>query len=584
MNTLTDPGIDKTIRTHLHAFQKPGVLSVRPGYEISGHQLTGRRAIVATVHTKRPKRALTKSEALPDQLGGVPVDVREASAFQRLRALDPLAATVSEDHARPEEKEPVWPAERELPSGQRLDSPKSFAEQDLKAQKAIRPHAAAALTPKGKANQLHYAPQGCPPLVSMSLKSHVTLASSPDSGYETLTDFLSDTKSSLVIGMYDFTSAALLENFKTLLATPKTLQMVLDSPSLNPTADQSDWQTVQALKSSLGARANIARALTQGDHFTTHWMFPYAYHIKVIVRDGSALWLSSGNLNNSNEPAPSHAPTTEDRDWHIVVDSPELSAIFGAYLNYDYQVAHHNQAPNPEAIERAIEEARAKRRHEANPTGTPAYSSKKPPAAPKVAAKRFPAKDFPDLAFELTPVLTPDRLPNGLGQYHTQIEQLIRGATKSICIELQYIEASKDATSDYGALLKALADQIAKGRSVKLIVSAAYAEKWGEKMMAAGVNLTANIHTLPNVHNKGFIIDDEFVVISSQNFSPAGINDNRDAGVILRSPEVASYFAPIFDYDWQRSLPLRVRASTKKAGPAAVKSAAAKRNKRPPRR
>jgi hypothetical protein len=566
MKKWTDKDIDKKIRTHLHALQKSGVLSVRPGYEIAGHQLTGRRAIVTTVHTKQPKSVLSDSEILPDQLGGLPVDVREASAFQRLRALDPLAAYVSEDHARPEEREPIWPLERELPGGQRLDSPRSTVEKDLKAQKVIRPHAAAALTGKHPTNQLPYAPHGCPPLTLQSLKADVTLAASPDCGYQTLTGFLDGTKHSLVIGMYDFTSGPLLQYFKTVLSSPKTLQMVLDSPSLNPTADQSDWQTVQALDSSLGKRADIVRALTRGDHFATNWLFPYAYHIKVIVRDGNSLWLSSGNLNNSNEPAPSHPPTTEDRDWHIVVNSPELSAIFGAYLNYDYQVAHAHQAPNPEAIERAIEEARAKRRHEANPTGTRTYGSKKAPTPPKVTAKRFAAKDLPALAFEITPVLTPDKLPNGSGQYLTQIEQLIRAATQSICIELQYIEASQDATSDYGTLLKAIADKIAAGVPVQLIVSAGYAEKWGEKMMSAGVDLTANIHTLPNVHNKGFIIDNEFVIISSQNFSPAGITDNRDAGVIIRSQDVVSYFSPIFDYDWQRSVPLRVRASPKKKG------------------
>jgi hypothetical protein len=41
-------------------------------------------------------------------------------------------------------------------------------------------------------------------------------------------------------------------------------------------------------------------------------------------------------------------------------------------------------------------------------------------------------------------------------------------------------------------------------------------------MKDEGVDLTANIHTYPNVHNKGFVIDGKTVVVSSQNFSPAG--------------------------------------------------------------
>src|SRR5215467_14851504 len=77
------------------------------------------------------------------------------------------------------------------------------------------------------------------------------------------------------------------------------------------------------------------------------------------------------------------------------------------------------------------------------------------------------------------------------------------------------------------------------------------------------------IRTQPDVHNKGFVIDSRTVVVSSQNFSPAGIYENRDAGVILESPEIAQYFGPIFDADWAGARPLVVKArarSARKAG------------------
>jgi len=45
--------IDKTIQKNLPKLRKTGVLTVRPGFEITGQQLTGKSAIVATVHTKK---------------------------------------------------------------------------------------------------------------------------------------------------------------------------------------------------------------------------------------------------------------------------------------------------------------------------------------------------------------------------------------------------------------------------------------------------------------------------------------------------------------------------------------------------
>jgi len=553
----TDRQIDRAITKNLHRLSKYGVLTVRPGYEISGHQLTGRRAVVATVHTKKPLADLPRGEPLPDAISGIPVDVREASSYQRLRASDPLAAEVSQTYRRPEDGEPEWPLERELPSGKLLTSASSETQKKFKVQLKAEPASAKALTAHTQKPELAYHPVGCPALSTVDVTTKVTAAVSPDAGLKTLSCFLSGASSSLTIGMYDFTSAEILGDVKSNLACPKTLQMVLDDPAPNPTRNQTDWQTVQDLDQALGARARIAWALTRSDPFAARWSFPYAYHIKVIVRDKSALWLSSGNLNPSNEPDPKDPPSTADRDWHIILEDPGLAGTFAAYLNFDFQQAASYQLPNQSAIEKAIEDARAKRAKEANPTQPARLKSSARPTGK--AGAPVAAKDFDDLALRVTPLLTPDKLPGGQGQYVTEIVNLIRGAQASIYIQLQYIEASKGNRSTYDGLLQAIADQVAAKKDVKLIVSANYAEKWGEKMKDEGVDLTASIRTLPNVHNKGFVIDGETVVVSSQNFSPAGISDNRDAGVILESSEIAQYFGPIFDRDWGNSRELVVK-------------------------
>ena len=567
--------IDATIRKNLRRLSKPGVLTARPGYEISDHQLTGRRAIVATVYTKKPLAEIPSSEALPKNIGGIPVDVREASPYHRLRAIDPLAAEVSQAYRRPEQAEPEWPLERELPSGELLTSVRSETQKNLRAQKAAQPAAAKALTAHQQKQKLDYDPKGCPPLAPVNVTATVTTAVSPG-GLTTLAKFLGATSSSLVVGMYDFTSATILGQFKSALAAPKTLQMVLDDPAPNDTRDQTDWQTVQDLKQTLGTRLHMAWALTRSDHFAAQWLFPYAYHIKVIVRDNKAVWLSSGNLNNSNEPDPNHPPTTEDRDWHVIIEDSGLARTFIAYLDFDYRTASSNQLPNQPEIEKAIEDARAKRAKESNPTQVRAPRS----AATAATPPRDP-KVFNKLSMKVTPLLTPDRLPGGQqGQYITNIVNLIKGAQESIYIELQYIEASKGDGSPYDVLLQTLAKQIAAKKDVRLIVSARYAEKWGEKMKDEGVDLTASIRTFPNVHNKGFVIDGETVVVSSQNFSPAGISDNRDAGVILESKQVAQYFQPIFDADWSDSRPLVVGARARQPGAQAKRKTVAKKAKK----
>jgi hypothetical protein len=552
--------IDGVIGRNISRLSKPGVLTVRPGYEIKGNQLTGKQAIVATVHTK--KKDVPSGEMLPESINNIPVDVREATAHQRLRAHDPAAAALTQEFARPEEKEPTWPLEREVPSGKYLTAAGSRNQKALERHASRQPAATHALKGHSKKPEINYVPAPDSPLEPVTTTTTITAHVSPDAGLATLKEFLTGTERSLVIGMYDFTSGPILETFEQVLGGAKTLQMVLDNPAPNPTRDQTDTQTVTELDDEMGTRAGIARALVRSDTFASEWMFPYAYHIKVIVRDATAFWLSSGNLNNSNQPDLDNPPKTEDRDWHVIVQDEGLAKVFGAYLASDFMWASKYQTAPSEQVRTALTDARNKLAAEANP----------PPPHPTVAALRtglVAAKTFTGIPVTITPLLTPDTVPFGdanskTGQYYTNITELISKAQDSLYIQLQYIESSSGKDDDYNKLLQAIADRIAANVDVRLIQNAEYGVKWGEKMKTVGVDLTANIRLQPNVHNKGFVVDGRTVVVSSQNFSPAGIEQNRDAGVIMESTDIAGYFGPIFEADWAKAKPFVAMPSHKR--------------------
>jgi PLD-like domain len=572
--TPTPKAIDQTIRRNLPRLRKPGVLTVRPGFEIAKHQLTGKSAIVVTVHTK--KTGLSKNELLPDVIGKIPVDVREATGYQRLSAHDPAAAELAQAYGRPEDKQPTWPLEREMPSGKLLDDPRSAMQRALARAASVQPATARALAAPPKKLPLTYVPAANASLDPISMTTTITAHVSPDAGLVTLQDYLGRTQKSLVIGMYDFTSGRILNTFEDVVSGTKTLQMVLDNPAPNPTRDQTDTQTVEELDKTIGNRARIVRALVRSDALVSAWMFPFAYHIKVIVRDNSALWLSSGNLNNSNQPDLATPPHTEDRDWHVIVENNQLAEVFAAFLNQDFASAAGHQLAQPAEITATVSDARAKLAAETNPPP--------PPTVKATTASLVPAQIFSNIGVKITPLLTPDILQSDptQGQYLNHMLQLIGSAQQTLYIQLQYIESSNGTGDDYDSLLKAIAARIAVGVDVRLIESLEFGEKWAEKMKASGVDLTANISLQSNVHNKGFIVDSKTVVVSSQNFSPAGVRENRDAGVIIESTEIANYFTPIFLSDWNQ----KAKAFAPKAAAALTKRTARARNatrKRPAR-
>ncbi len=52
------------------------------------------------------------------------------------------------------------------------------------------------------------------------------------------------------------------------------------------------------------------------------------------------------------------------------------------------------------------------------------------------------------------------------------------------------------------------------------------------------------------VHNKGMIIDNNTVLVSSINWNQQSVTLNREAGVLLKNPVAATYYAQVFLSDW----------------------------------
>jgi len=90
--------------------------------------------------------------------------------------------------------------------------------------------------------QVAYAPPVDSPLDPIDEQVTILCHASPDAGWPILKDFLTRTTASLTVGMYDFTSAHVLDVVKSTLRGKK-LDLVLDHPPPNKTKDQTDDET-----------------------------------------------------------------------------------------------------------------------------------------------------------------------------------------------------------------------------------------------------------------------------------------------------------------------------------------------------
>lgn len=508
--------IDNIIANRLSDFDKPGVLSVRPGFEITGNWLTGRQAIVVTV--RRKLRHMPAADQLPEDVDGVPVDVRQASPRKRMEITQPLKYAAQLRLAPNTGSVPHFSDETTLGGSH----PAATASAHAQLAKVAKP-------------ELPYSAPSGVSLTPITAQATLLLSASPDTGWAVLEQFLADTITSLTVGMYDFTADHIAKAVETAVAN-KQFALVLDRPALNPTADHSDDATVAELKAALGKNMSQAWALTRMDKEASAWIYPTSYHIKVAVQDSAKTWLSSGNWNNSNQPAIDPAgnaadATTarhRDRDWHVVISEPNLAEVFEAYLRNDLTVAAAHNDP-PQAL--------------GAPVPPPALPSSTTPPFQQF----FPTATITD-NITITPLLTPDP-----GVYTNAIKALIASATTNLYMQYQYIELPKtvDATSQaFVELVQAVIDRQDAGIDVRIIMSEYETAGYLEQLQRIGLNVVDNVKIQPNVHNKGIIVDGKTVLVSSQNWSTDGTLYNRDAGVIIHDTTAAKYFQQIFLHDW----------------------------------
>lgn len=521
--------VDQVIQQNLDKLQKRGVLFIRPGYKSTHGRVTDEPAIVVTVDKKR--NDVPAEDKVPPQVGGYPTDVRQASPIHRLRASNPELYAQVAATAPPEFERPVFPFERDA-TGQ-LVAP------------AIAEAAAKAVARKPRKDPLPYTPPANRPLDPITDEFTIICHASPDAGWPTLKPFIAATAQRLTMAMYEFTAPYIVETVIGSLKS-KRLQLVLDDPSDPKKRDQTNDDTQTQLAAGLRTALSFAWALEAADPHVSAAIFPRAYHIKVIVRDAAALWLSSGNLNRTNQPDidpvqnPAAARTAVpdcDRDWHVMIEHAGLASLFEAYINNDFAVASQHQLPDvsPSMIKAALS------------------SHAKPPteARAKVPAEYFPPQRI-TANMTIQPVLTPDN-------YESCILPLIRGAKKTFVMQTQYITPPKSiprpdtpagqADEVLEALIAAIAELIREGIDVRLIMSQYETQDKIELLQERGIP-QQNIRIQNRVHNKGIVVDSAVVVLGSQNWSGEGVSTNRDASVIIHNTAAAQYWGKIFDHDW----------------------------------
>ena len=261
---------------------------------------------------------------------------------------------------------------------------------------------------------------------------------------------------------------------------------------------------------------------------------PYTYiHSKVAVKDNESVWIGSGNWKSSSQPAPDDRGNSE---WGVIVDNTELAQKVMEQLAYDESESRTYIT-------------------QVNPGSGPSDWSMD--SLKSVVNGTLAEPITTDVSGRL--ITCPDTCVDGL-------VWMIEQADEEILLSLQYLDVEWSWGWGDNPIVNALENAAQNDVRIRLILNGAYLDKDIQEVVdtfneewntTLGYDISAVVMSeddeVSKLHNKGMIIDEEHVLISSINWGDSAPTRNREMGLILSSAEVTAPFLAGWHRDWVRT-------------------------------
>jgi phosphatidylserine/phosphatidylglycerophosphate/cardiolipin synthase-like enzyme len=265
-------------------------------------------------------------------------------------------------------------------------------------------------------------------------------------------------------------------------------------------------------------------------------------HGKYVVIDGSALLIGSENYSPTGQP---ESGTIGNRGWEVFITDPALATGFSQMFKSDTDLNRNQDIQDLVASTHPLAGSWQSPGVYPN-TGTP------PEHFTATSAKR---------------ITSPDTSLSGL-------KAMIDSATKTLDIEQMTFDSTWKSEREASPLFQSVLAAARRGVHVRVLLNddAVFSHPGHPKpsknletlnqmnkvASQEGLSLearTANLKAMgvDYIHNKGALVDDDQILISSINWDENSVTNNRETAVLVSSADAYSYYKKLFDQDWQVS-------------------------------
>jgi phosphatidylserine/phosphatidylglycerophosphate/cardiolipin synthase-like enzyme len=363
------------------------------------------------------------------------------------------------------------------------------------------------------------------PYVNISFTGEITTFVSPDCSFQTIVNELRNAKESIYFNIYEFTNPFLCDELVAALKRSVSVNIFVEGSPIGGIDDRE-----RIILKKIANYGGKVRFIVNDDENRVHARYTFD-HGKYLIIDNTSVIVGSCNWAKTGIPID---PSFGNREWGIIVRSKDVAEYFLNVFLDDW---------NPSRCDSySINEMELLVPSDFYLDETIIRGSYKPQFEPITFNGSFSA----------IPVFSPDT------SFDT-ICNLIDSASESIYIEQLYIY--RDWSNKINPFVERLVNRSEQGVNIRVILNynpdyETSNEKCNQTKLffeEHGIEVKfvfTNWSYFTNLHNKGMIVDNTSVLISSINWNENSVTRNREAGIIIESEEVARYYTEVFFYDW----------------------------------
>lgn len=368
------------------------------------------------------------------------------------------------------------------------------------------------------------------PYEKIIVNGEITTFVSPDCSYDAIINEIRKANDSIHLNIYEFTDPSLCDELIKALIKDVEVKIFLEGSPIGGISDEE-----KLILNRIANYGGKIRFIVSDREKKVYARYVFN-HGKYLLIDNKTVIIESCNWAKTGIPK---EPTYGNREWGIIVRNEDVTKYFLNVFSDDW---------NP-------------KRCDSYPFQNINLSVNSDFFIDESVNRGFYNSQFKSLTITdnitFIPVLSPDT------SYKT-IFDMINSAKDNIYIQQLYIY--KDWEDRINPFVDLLINKSKQGIKIKVILN--YNPNYdstNEKNNQTKQYLENNsievkfIYTnwsyFSNVHNKGIIVDNKSVLISSINWNENSVTRNREVGIIVENYDVVKFYTDVFFYDWNLSSP-----------------------------